>query len=137
MNMNDIESKYTLICERTGNNIKEDISKELAEFLMEKGIAVIKSGTLVGTTQLMNIWIEKNDVSKWVLIETEDNDILEPDTYDSYTEAYIEMEKRHKEIYDKCFCVGGHHDDETNIHEDYAFVDYDAVRISWRIYEVK
>lgn len=59
MNMNDIESKYTLICERTGNNIKEDISKELAEFLMEKGIAVIKSGTLVGTTQFLNIWIEK------------------------------------------------------------------------------
>ena len=75
-------------------------------------------------------------MSKWVLIETEDNEILEPDTYNSYAVAYEEMEKRYREIYDKCW-YDGCNEDEARIHKDYAFIDYDSIRISWRIYKVK
>ena len=75
-------------------------------------------------------------MNKWVLIETEDNEILEPDTYNTWTEAYTEMKKRYEEIFDQCFYCGCH-EGEARIQHDYAFVDHDSIRIAWRIYEVK
>lgn len=59
MNINDIKDKYILVCIRDGqNNINEEISNELAEFLLEKGIAKFKSGNLQGIEQTNYIWIE-------------------------------------------------------------------------------
>ena len=59
MNINDIKNKYVLVCKRGGqNDINEEISNELAGFLLEKGIAKFKSGKLQGVEQTNYIWIE-------------------------------------------------------------------------------
>ena len=71
-------------------------------------------------------------MSKWILIEVEDHTINEPDVYDTYEEAYAQMEERFNEInhdYDK--------EDEASISTDYAFVCYDSISIDWKIFEVK
>ena len=61
MNMNDIESKYTLICERTGNNIKEDISKELAEFLHKEDVTTFSTG-FMSNLGIISAIAGRNDV---------------------------------------------------------------------------
>ena len=37
-------------------------------------------------------------MSKWVLIEVENQNINEPDTYNSYIEAYDEMKSRYENL---------------------------------------
>ena len=68
-------------------------------------------------------------MSKWILIEVENNDIAEPDVFDTYEEAYNEMEHRFnslKEEYDDC-----------NIHENYASIQSEFNNFDWRIFEVR
>lgn len=68
-------------------------------------------------------------MSKWILIYVEDNDILEPTTYDTYEEAYKEMEHE--------FNLTKDDDTDGNIHEYYASIQTDYNNWDWRIYEVK
>lgn len=70
-------------------------------------------------------------MSKWILIEVQDNTINEPDVYDTYNEAYAQMEKRFNEFNDDYY-----KEDEASIEEDYAFVSYDSISIDWRIFKV-
>lgn len=68
-------------------------------------------------------------MNKWILIEVQNHDIEEPDTYDSYELAYEEMDRRfnkHKED-----------DWECNIHKKYASIQSDFANWDWMIYEVK
>lgn len=60
MDMNDIKNKYVLIDKREkGCNAKiEKISNEIAEFLLTKGIAELKSGELHGMEQTNYLLIE-------------------------------------------------------------------------------
>jgi hypothetical protein len=68
-------------------------------------------------------------MSKWILIFVEDNDISEPMTFDTYEEAYKEMEHE--------FNITRDIDDDSAIHEDYASVQGCCNSWDWRIYEVK
>lgn len=68
-------------------------------------------------------------MSKWILIEVDNQSINEPDTYNSYIEAYTEMENRYNDLKTD--------DAECNIHEDYASIQSDCNNIDWRIYEVE
>ena len=68
-------------------------------------------------------------MSKWILINAEDNDILEPKTYDTYEEAYEAMENEFSRLKDDT--------DDANIHADYASIQSDYCNWDWRIYEVK
>lgn len=68
-------------------------------------------------------------MSKWILIYVEDNSIYEPTTYDTYEEAYKEMEHE--------FNITRDIDDDSTIHKDYASVQSDYNNWDWRIYEVK
>lgn len=68
-------------------------------------------------------------MSKWILIEVENQSINEPDTYDTYERAFDEMEKRYNSLLDDS--------DEGNIHKNYASIQSDTFNIDWRIYEVK
>ena len=68
-------------------------------------------------------------MSKWILIQTENNDILEPTTYDSYEQAYEAMKNEYDILKENW------HD--GNIHSDYASIQSDYENWDWRIYEVK
>ncbi|MEE1084984.1 MAG: hypothetical protein UH850_14755 [Paludibacteraceae bacterium] len=68
-------------------------------------------------------------MSKWILIEVENNDILEPTTYDTYEDAYEEM------VFQFNLIKGA--DMDANIHKDYVSVQSDYNSWDWRIYEVK
>lgn len=68
-------------------------------------------------------------MSKWVLISVEDNSILEPTTYDTYEQAYEEMERD--------FNMTKYGDEWASIHENYASIQTDFYSWDWRIYEVK
>ena len=39
----------------------------------------------------VSLELEVREMSKWILIEVENQNINEPDTYDSYIEAYDDM----------------------------------------------
>lgn len=67
-------------------------------------------------------------MSKWILIEVENQGISDPDTYETYEEAYTEMEKRYNELVEE--------DDEASIHSIYASIQTDSYNVDWRIYEV-
>ena len=67
-------------------------------------------------------------MSKWILIEVENQSINEPDAYDSYERAFDEMEKRYNYLLED--------GDESNIHKDYASIQTDSLNIDWRIYKV-
>ena len=68
-------------------------------------------------------------MSKWILIEVEDQIIACPDTYNTYEEAYAEMKRRYDSI------VG--EDDEARIENEYAYIQTDCYNADWLIYEVK
>lgn len=70
-------------------------------------------------------------MSKWILIEVQDNTIRKPDVYDTYNEAYAQMKKRFNRFYDE------YYKEDASIKEDYAFIFYDSINIDWRIFEVK
>jgi hypothetical protein len=68
-------------------------------------------------------------MSKWILIEVENQNINEPDTYDSYVEAYDEMERRYENL--------AENGDEVSIDKYDASIQSDSCNIDWKIYEVK
>ena len=65
---------------------------------------------------------------KWVLIEVENQNINEPDTYNSYKEAYEEMKKRYGILVKD--------GDEASIGSHTASIQTDLYNIDWKIYEV-
>lgn len=67
-------------------------------------------------------------MSKWILIEVENQNINEPDTYDSYIEAYDEMKSRYENLVEER--------DEASIDEYDANIQTDSYNIDWKIYEV-
>lgn len=68
-------------------------------------------------------------MSKWILIFAEDNDISEPEVYDTYEQAYEKMKRQ----FNKLKTI----DDCANIHKDYASIQSDCDIFDWRIFEVK
>lgn len=75
------------------------------------------------------IGLEVREMSKWILIEVENQNINEPDTYDSYIEAYDEMKSRYENLVEE--------GDETSIDEYDANIQTDSYNIDWKIYEVE
>jgi hypothetical protein len=73
--------------------------------------------------------MEVREMSKWILIEVENQNINEPDTYDSYIEAYDEMKSRYENLVEE--------GDETSIDEYDANIQTDSYNIDWKIYEVE
>lgn len=67
-------------------------------------------------------------MSKWVLIEVENQNINEPDTYSSYVEAYNEMKNRYGILVED--------EDEASIGSHNASIQTDLYNIDWKIYEV-
>ncbi len=67
-------------------------------------------------------------MSKWILIEVENQNINEPDTYNSYAEAYGEMKSRYESLAEG---------DEASISEYDASIQTYSCSIDWKIYEVK
>lgn len=68
-------------------------------------------------------------MSKWILIEVDNQSINEPDTYNSYIEAYTKMGNRYNDLKTD--------DAECSIHEYYASIQSDYNNVDWRIYEVE
>ncbi len=68
-------------------------------------------------------------MSKWILIEVENQNINEPDTYDSYIEAYDEMKSRYENLVEER--------DEASINEYDANIQTDSYNIDWKICEVE
>lgn len=68
-------------------------------------------------------------MSKWILIEVENQSINEPDTYDSYIEAYDEMKGRYENLVEE--------GNESSIDECDANIQTDSYNIDWKIYEVE
>lgn len=68
-------------------------------------------------------------ISKWILIEVENQRISEPDIYDTYEEAYKEMKRRYEAVMEDS--------DKTNITDFYADIQSDSYNVDWRIFEVK
>ncbi len=68
-------------------------------------------------------------MSKWILIEVENQSINEPDTYDSYIEAYDEMKGRYENLVEE--------GNESSIDEYDANIQTDSYNIDWKIYEVE
>ena len=66
---------------------------------------------------------------KWILIEVENQNINEPDTYNSYIEAYNEMKSRYEHLVEE--------GNEASIREYNASIQTDSYSIDWKIYEVK
>lgn len=77
---------------------------------------------------------------KWVLIEVENQNINEPDTCNSYKEAYNEMKNRYG-TYTVRFGIQKCHTlvndgKEASIGAYNASIQTDAYSIDWKIYEV-
>lgn len=68
-------------------------------------------------------------MSKWILIQSENNWIFHPTVFDTYEDAYSEMIAEYNRLYDE--------GDEGNIHEDYASIQSDFNNWDWRISEIK
>ena len=68
-------------------------------------------------------------MSKWILIEVENQNINEPDTYDSYIEAYDEMKSRYENLVEER--------DEASIDEYDANIQTDSYNIDWKTDGVK
>ena len=66
---------------------------------------------------------------KWILIEVENQNISEPDTYNSYMEAYTEMKSRYEHLVEE--------GNEAFISEYDASIQTDSYNIDWKIYEVR
>ena len=69
------------------------------------------------------------NISKWILIEVENQNINEPDTYNSYIEAYEEMKSRYETFVEE--------GNEASIDEYNANIHTDLYNVDWKIYEVK
>ena len=66
---------------------------------------------------------------KWILIEVVNQNINEPDTYNSYMEAYNEMKSRYEHLLEE--------GNEASISEYDASIQTDSYNIDWKIYEVR
>ena len=77
----------------------------------------------------MNTDKSKEYKDKWILIEVENQNINEPDTYNSYMEAYNEMKSRYEHLVEE--------GNEASISEYDASIQTDSYNIDWKIYEVK
>ena len=67
-------------------------------------------------------------MNKWILIEVENQNINELDTYSSYIEAYDEMKSRYENLVEE--------GDSASISEFDANIQTDSYNIDWKIYEV-
>lgn len=67
--------------------------------------------------------------NKYVLIEVENQNINEPDTYDSYIEAFGEMKRRYENLMGE--------GDESSIHEFDACIQTSVYNIDWKIYKME
>jgi hypothetical protein len=70
-------------------------------------------------------------MSKFILIEVCNQEIYEPDVYNSYDEAYAEMERRFNKVSEEA------EENDCSICKDYASVQTICDNFDWRIYEVK
>jgi hypothetical protein len=77
----------------------------------------------------VSLELEVREMSKWILIEVENQSINEPDTYDSYIEAYDEMKGRYENLVEE--------GNESSIDEYDANIQTDSYNIDWKIYEVE
>ena len=68
-------------------------------------------------------------MSKWVLIEVENQNINKPDTYNSYKETYKEMKNRYGTLVND--------GEEASIGAYNACIQTDSYNIDWKIYEVE
>lgn len=68
-------------------------------------------------------------MSKWILIEVENQCINEPDTYNSYEEAFKEMESRYENLAEE----GG----EASISNFDASIQTDSSNVDWKIYGIE
>lgn len=68
-------------------------------------------------------------MSKWILIEIENQEIGNPDAYNTYEEAYREMKERYETVMED--------GDNTSIADFYADIQSDLYNINWHIFEVK
>ena len=73
--------------------------------------------------------MKSHDISKWILIEVENQNISEPDVYNTYEIAYGEMKRRYESLAESGY--------ETNITDFYADIQSDSYNVDWRIFEVK
>ena len=69
------------------------------------------------------------NISKWILIEVENQGISEPDIYDTYEEAYKETKRRYEAVMED--------NDKTNITDFYADIQSDSYNVDLRIFKVK
>lgn len=68
-------------------------------------------------------------MKKWILFEVENQTINEPNTYNSYMEAFDEMKSRYENLIEE--------GDESSIDDFDASIQADSYNIDWKIYEVE
>lgn len=68
-------------------------------------------------------------MKKWILFEVENQTINEPNTYNSYMEAFDEMKSRYENLIEE--------GDESSIDGFDASIQADSYNIDWKIYEVE
>lgn len=68
-------------------------------------------------------------MKKWILFEVENQTINEPNTYNSYTEAFDEMKSRYENLIEE--------GDVSSIDDFDASIQADSYNIDWKIYEVE
>lgn len=69
-----------------------------------------------------------DNIDKWILVEVENQNINEPDTYDTYEEAFNEMKRRYEKLVEEY--------DEASINTLTASIQTDSCNIDWKIYKV-
>lgn len=68
-------------------------------------------------------------MSKWILISVENNDIAEPDVFDTFEQAYEAMKSEVNRLKD--------YGDDVSIRKNYSCIQSDCDMWDWRIFEVK
>lgn len=68
-------------------------------------------------------------MKKWILFEVENQTINEPNTYNSYMEAFDEMKSRYENLIEE--------GDVSSIDDFDASIQADSYNIDWKIYEVE
>lgn len=67
-------------------------------------------------------------MNKWILIEVENQNINEPDTYNTYEEAFNEMKRRYEKLVEE--------GDEASINTLTASIQTNSYNVDWKIYRV-
>lgn len=68
-------------------------------------------------------------MNKYILIEVENQNINEPDTYGSYEKAFDEMKRRYENLIEE--------GDKASIDRFDACIQDDSYNIDWKIYKVE